>query len=262
MARIVRERISGLCQRFRIEPNAGGLVSCKQLVWGSGIWCVLDISIDVLHKDKLLTCIHRHVSGYGVVPVIFNIRDSMAEKQYIGRSTQIGLGMVYFGYLFISNGVRVLFSPTHSFDGDVLQALPATWIALVVRLLMTFVVAVTAPLIVVPCGELIEGKLGLETTGPIYKRIVIRVLLCVVCTILSEFVPGFVHIISFVGCFCVSMAGFVLPPLFCLQLSSKSKSQERLGDVALLVLGTMTTIITSAMTFSDLMKLHSTVSKG
>lgn len=170
MARIVRERISWLCQRFRIEPNAGGLVSCKQLVWGSGIWCVLDISIDVLHKDKLLTCIHRHVSGYGVVPVIFNIRDSMAEKQYIGRSTQIGLGMVYFGYLFISNGVRVLFSPTHSFDGDVLQALPATWIALVVRLLMTFVVAVTAPLIVVPCGELIEGKLGLETTGPIYKR--------------------------------------------------------------------------------------------
>eukprot|EP00986_Skeletonema_menzelii_P012671 scaffold7123_cov134-Skeletonema_menzelii.AAC.1 len=75
----------------------------------------------------------------------------------------MGLTLVFVGYIIISSGVRILFSPSHSFDGDVLQALPTnSWLALIVRLLMTFVVAMTAPLIVVPCGEMIEGKLGIQ----------------------------------------------------------------------------------------------------
>jgi amino acid permease len=90
------------------------------------------------------------VFGYGVVPVIFNVRESMAEPQFISISTSIGLGIAYVGYLFASNGIRILFSK-FSFDGDVLQVLPPnSAIALSVRLMMTFVVAVTAPFIVVP----------------------------------------------------------------------------------------------------------------
>jgi amino acid permease len=90
------------------------------------------------------------VFGYGVVPVIFNVRESMANPQFISISTSVGLGTAYVGYLFASNGVRILFSKSHSFDGDVLQALPNSEIALAVRLMMTFVVTVTAPFIVVP----------------------------------------------------------------------------------------------------------------
>mmetsp|Transcript_3228 Transcript_3228/g.6898 ORF Transcript_3228/g.6898 Transcript_3228/m.6898 type:complete len:488 (+) Transcript_3228:69-1532(+) len=78
--------------------------------------------------------------GYGIVPVIFNIRDSMAQPEYVQPSTKIGLIMVFVGYITISNGVRILFSPAHVFDGDVLQAMPDTWISFIVRLLMTFVV--------------------------------------------------------------------------------------------------------------------------
>ena len=95
------------------------------------------------------------VFGYGVVPFVFNFRDSMASPNHVNLALQIGLGIVYVGYVLMSNGIWVLFSPTHVFDGDVLQVMPNTGISFLVRLLMTFVVAVTAPLIVVPFGELV-----------------------------------------------------------------------------------------------------------
>ena len=200
------------------------------------------------------------VFGYGVTPVIFNIQESMAKPQFIGKSTIIGLGIAYVGYLFASNGIRILFARTHSFDGDVLQALPDSLIALAVRLLMTFVVAVTAPFIVVPCGEMIEGKMGLDSDC-LRNRVAVRTLLCSSCTLLAAFVPGFVHIISFVGCFCVSMTGFVYPPLFSLSLKTlrcDMQQKHYLGDAGLLLLGLMTTGITSVMTFRDLVN-YSTI---
>eukprot|EP00986_Skeletonema_menzelii_P008694 scaffold3767_cov116-Skeletonema_menzelii.AAC.19 len=171
----------------------------------------------------------------------------------------MGLTLVFFAYIIISSGVRILFSPSHSFDGDVLQALPTnSWLALIVRLLMTFVVAMTAPLIVVPCGEMIEGKLGIGV-NEMYKRIAIRVLLCMLCMIVSEHAPGFVHVVSFIGCFCASIIGFVLPPLFCIQLRD-SNPKERMSkmdfisycDIGALVIGIITTILTSTMTFSEM----------
>lgn len=93
------------------------------------------------------------VFGYGVVPVIFNIKDSMLNPQLIGMSTKIGLAIAYLGYIFASNGIRILFSHTYSFEGDVLQALPDSSISIIVRLMMTCVVVVTAPFIVVPVSS-------------------------------------------------------------------------------------------------------------
>ena len=200
------------------------------------------------------------VFGYGIVPFILNFQEAMTTPKHIGPAMKMGLILVYFAYIIISSGIRILFSPSHSFDGDVLQALPTnSWIALIVRLLMTFVISVTAPLIVVPCGEMIEGKLGVGK-NELYKRIVIRVLLCVLCTGVSAYAPGFVHIVSFIGCFCVSIVGFVLPPLFCIQLRH-NKTRDMLNssmdlrsycDVFALLIGIITTILTSTMTFSEL----------
>ena len=134
------------------------------------------------------------VFGYGVVPVIFNLKQSMAEPHLIKKSTMIGLSIAYMGYLFASDGIRVIFARTHSFDGDVLQAMPDSPITMSVRLLLAFVVAVTAPFIVYPCGELIEGKLSLDSDC-LGNRVVVRGLLCANCALLAAFVPGFVHII-------------------------------------------------------------------
>jgi len=207
------------------------------------------------------------VFGYGVVPFVFNFRDSMAVPDQVTQALQIGLFLVYVGYVVISNGVAVLFSPSHIFEGDVLQAMPNTWISLMVRLLMTFVVAVTAPLLVVPFGELVEGKLGIDSTQPssAHMRIVVRVTFIAVCTVFSEFLgSGFVHVVSFIGCFCVAMTGFVLPPLFCIQLSNQRRSARKDGpgidsvlicDIGVLVLGITATVISSTLTFRELIML-------
>ena len=215
----------------------------------------------------------------------------MAEPQKINSSIQIGLAIVYVGYIAASNGILVLFSPSHQFEGDVLQAMPDTWVSLMVRLLMTFMIALTAPLIVVPCGELVEGKLGINDTQKSLK-VLVRVLFCIICILISEFVPGFVHIVSlsfatclhclvihvssnqsfylvhqvsFIGCFCVSVTGFVLPPLFCIQLSNRDKhihymfkgvlelDSATLCDLVVLVIGVVTTVVTSIMTFRELL---------
>ena len=201
------------------------------------------------------------VFGYGIVPFILNFHESMKTPKHIGLAMKMGLILVFFAYVVISSGVRILFSPSHSFDGDVLQALPTnSWLALIVRLLMTFVVAMTAPLIVVPCGEMIEGKLGIGL-DEVRKRIAVRVLLCMLCMIVSEHAPGFVHVVSFIGCFCASIIGFVLPPLFCIQLRHNTRKDNvtkmdfiSCCDVGAFVIGIITTILTSTMTFGEMRK--------
>jgi len=55
----------------------------------------------------------------------------------------------------------------------------------------------------------------------------------------------------------VSIVGFVLPPLFCIQLSNQSENSliidsAFLCDVGVLILGITTTAITSSLTFHDL----------
>ena len=191
------------------------------------------------------------VFGYGIVPFIFSFKDSMKDPNDIDLSTKIGLGIVYLGYLFVSDCVRILYSPTHSFDGDVLQALPDSMISSAVRLLMIAVVCVTAPLIAVPCGEMIEGKLNNDQNSSLHHQIWIRISLCGICMILAAFVPGFVHVISFIGCCCVSILSFVLPPLFSIQLK-KGKQEVCPYEFGLLALGLLTTVVTSAMTFRNL----------
>jgi len=140
--------------------------------------------------------------------------------------------------------------------------MPASIISNVVRILMTVVVAVTAPLIVIPCGELIEGKLVIDDNH--HRRhhhcILIRVVFCLVCMLISDFVPnGFVDILSFIGCFCVATTGFVLPSLFYIQLSRQRRKIDShmdrvfIIDVIALILGIIATCVTTYLTFRVLL---------
>ena len=193
----------------------------------------------------------------------------MAHPQEVNISLQMGLLLVFLGSISIGNGVAILFSPSYTFEGDVLQVMPGTsWIPLLVRLLFIFVIAVTAPLIAIPCSELIEGKMGIddEVEHSMYKKILLRVSFWLVCISLALYLPnGFVHLVSFIGCFCVSMLGFVLPPLFSLQLSTQSKTAVVrdpmfICDAGALIIGITATSITSCLTFRDLMKIFYTSS--
>lgn len=85
----------------------------------------------------------------------------------------------------------------------------------------------------------------------IASRRMARIILCAMCILLSAFVPGFVHVISFVGCFCVSCLSFVLPPLFSLKLRKEVYPKWTI-EAVLLLIGIATTGVTSTMTFQDL----------
>jgi hypothetical protein len=160
--------------------------------------------------------------SYGIVPITYNIQESMAEPQLMVRATDLALRLVYILYITISNGVAILFTTTpHGFNGDVMEHLPSNSIATFTRLAMSAMILVTAPILVVPCGELLEGKFGIRAGANYSWRVLIRISIVCFTTAIGATVPGFVTIISLIGCCCVSLVSFVFPPLFFIRLQEK-----------------------------------------
>ena len=97
------------------------------------------------------------VFGFGVTPLTFNFREAMRDPRSLQSATRWAMLLVAVSY--ISIGV-VLFCVYPHIQGDILHELPAGgWLPTLTRLAMVVVVLITAPLLVVPCGELIEKRL-------------------------------------------------------------------------------------------------------
>ena len=221
--------------------------------------------------------------GYGVTPIAYNIQESMQNPDKMPSATKHALLAVCGAYVIISNGVAILFKPTvEEFQGDILQELPESWLPTSVRLAMALVVLVTIPLLVSPSSEIIEGKLGMDSNSSLTLRFSIRFVICLLCSAAASFIPGFVHIISFIGAFCMSLTSFVFPPIMHINLVKRSYQEkiaskgselflsscelERFGnskeerekelrsmriDTVLLVCGIVVTIFASSLTLSD-----------
>lgn len=200
------------------------------------------------------------VFGFGMVPLTYNMQEAMMEPQRMMGASVQGFAAVAVTYAGVGLGLLLLFP---YIDGDVLQELPMTGILpTAVRLAMVVVVMVTAPLLVVPCGELIEGKILDNTTSsdvPTWLRVLVRLGVCVICSFISVWVPGFVDVLSFVGCFCVALVSFVVPPLLHFVLlrlveppNTVLAKRARLLDLVMLVWGISAAIITSVYTFRNM----------
>eukprot|EP00978_Attheya_sp_CCMP212_P043020 scaffold273332_cov51-Attheya_sp.AAC.2 len=215
--------------------------------------------------------------GFGVAPVAYTVQESMVEPRNMTKATKLGLFVVFITYVLIGDLISILFLPSvQRIEDDILTILPDSSIVIIARLLMTFVVIVTAPLLVVPCGELLEGRLGIlpsnNTNGLSWQRIVVRLSICLFCTCVSVFVPGFVYVISFIGCCCVALVGFIFPPLLHLLLTLKHNQMEIIVsdliltqrrnamylDVVMIVWGVIATMVTSTFTFLNLVQHAST----
>lgn len=252
-----------------------------------GIW---DVSWDDMWPNSLTGAANWFgvtVFGFGAVPITFNLMESMQDPKGMPRATEIALWIVGSTYAVIGNGIGILFKPSvPEFKSDVLQELPdSSWIPTMIRVAMSLVLTITAPILLVPCAEIIEGKLvmiDLEHT-PKY-RVLIRFGMCFFCASIAFIVPSFVHIISFIGSFCVVLTSFVFPPLLHLALLRKKiletegvrlfkRSDKELGrfaqqedekerywqttarvDAVLLFSGTIVCLLASFVTFLDLMR--------
>ena len=199
--------------------------------------------------------------GYGLVPFTFTIQEAMQKPQDMRKATQISHWAVCIAYILMGEGIAIIFRPTMaSFQGDVLTQLPSNSIIIqFLRLAMSIVIFATIPLIAVPTGDLIYGKLPMSLKGDNADKgtAVIRIMTCLVCAYVSVAVPDFVSAISFTGCLCVASLSFVYPPLVHLVLRYKIRRQEKnrifCSDVLVLLWGLVATVISTVLTFQGMM---------
>eukprot|EP00934_Nitzschia_sp_Nitz4_P007448 Nitzschia sp. Nitz4//scaffold185_size43419//26709//28262//NITZ4_007304-RA/size43419-processed-gene-0.82-mRNA-1//-1//CDS//3329539718//7438//frame0 len=185
------------------------------------------------------------VFGFGMVPLTFNFRESMSEPHRLREATLGALFFVAALYIVIGVGLLALYP---NIEGDVLSELPAEGIIPVVtRLAMVVVVVATAPLLIVPCGEIIEGKflpllLHESRERPMsasdHRRLqtLVRSGICIATVTMSVIIPGFVGVLTFVGCFCVAFVSFCVPPCLHFVLKHRLKMIEQYSSDAALLL--------------------------
>jgi amino acid permease len=218
---------------------------------------------------------------FGIPPLAFPIQHSMTRPDRFSAAVRWSMASAALLYIAIAETVALLYPTAPS---NILFALPAaSFLATGVRLLVLVVCLLSYPLAMVPLAESIEKALlllearahgpaadpseraplragaaagggagGAATAtaeGPRGSRLPVRVSLVVTSAVVGTAVPCFGLVVSFLGAFSVALLAFVLPPLFHLCLVSMPLTRaEALQDVALLVLGTVATIVATVLT--------------
>jgi amino acid permease len=223
------------------------------------------------------------VFGYGVVPLTYNFQESMKEPHRMIPATATALACVAISYVILGVGLYAIFPRLTS---DVLHELPsAGFLPIMTRWAMVGTIVFTAPLLIVPCAEIIEGRLnGSPTTNTnttesttdnkivplLLLRAVVRFSVVTVCVMVAVVLPNFVEVLALVGCFCVALVSFCVPPALHLRLiylahlaaaptspgdtslhNSTLGINDVIGDVLLLCGGIVTTIVSTICTLRN-----------
>jgi amino acid permease len=187
------------------------------------------------------------VFSYGVAPLTYNFQSSMQHPQKMVPATCIALSLTSISYIILGVGM-LLFYP--NLTGDLLHELPAKgMLPVMTRLAMVWVCIMTAPLLIIPCSELVEGKWQIQ------KRAALRFGICLSAVFIAIAMPSFVQVLALVGCACVGLVGFCLPPLFHLKLSAASReyvshqTSTWVLDTVMLTWGVAVTVLSTYYTF-------------
>lgn len=184
----------------------------------------------------------------------------MAQPQKLVPVASTAVFFVTVAYITIALGLLALYPYV---TGDIISNLHSTSlhqdyiafsiIPFVVRSAFVVVLLLSSPLVLLPCGELVEGKViaatHFESTPQL--RAIVRFAICGVCLAISIAVPGFVTVLSFVGCFSSASASFVLPPLMHLMLSRRARipwNRQLRIDMLMFLLGVFATVLTTVYT--------------
>ncbi|KAG7373101.1 transmembrane amino acid transporter [Nitzschia inconspicua] len=149
------------------------------------------------------------VFGFGIVPLTFNFRESMSQPEYLPNTAMISMLLVASAYILLGIGFLNLYP---DIQDDVLSELPVGWLATLARLAMIVVVMATAPLLVVPCAEIVEGKIHDDGQVHPTSQLLARSAISFITVAISFTLPGFVSVLAFVGCFSVALVSFCVPP--------------------------------------------------
>jgi amino acid permease len=214
------------------------------------------------------------------VPLTFSFQESMQQPERMISASTTALVCVALTYIVLGVGLYALFP---NLTSDVLHELPPTGLLPVItRLAMIGSILATAPLLIVPCADLLEGKchssktnttVSVTTTAipswishSLIRRTLARFGIVAACVMVATALPDFVDVLALVGCFCVAFVSFCVPPLLHGRLvynRQVTKSvPHRAGivhqrslpirdimlDVALFMLGMVVTIVSTICT--------------
>ena len=206
------------------------------------------------------------VFGYGAVPLTYNFQESMEEPSRIVSATANAMILVAVSNIALGVGLYVLFP---NLTSDILHELPSTGLLpSITRIAMVGTIIATAPLLIVPCSDLLEGRWVNVVHSAGFRRIIVRYGLVSICVIVAVSLPDFVEVLALVGCFCVALVSFCVPPTIHLRLlclaQVKHNKQSRgtrpridsesfpfkqvMLDVILLVWGVVATVVSTVCT--------------
>ena len=173
------------------------------------------------------------VFGYGAVPLTYNFQESMQEPNRIVSATATALTLVAMSNIALGVGIYLLFPHLKS---DVLHELPSSGLLpSTTRLAMVGTIIATAPLLIVPCSELLERRWVHILHSHVLRRAIVRYGLVSTCVIVAVSLPDFVEVLALAGCFCVALVSFCVPPTLhwrLLYLAYFRENQRNCGTVA------------------------------
>lgn len=206
---------------------------------------------------------------FGVPPLAFPIEGSMRRPERFPSAMWWSMAGVALLYIITAETVAILYPAVPS---NVLFALPMNSpLATAARLLVALVCLLSYPLAMVPLAGSVEmaavaaaekapdpettplrggraAETGTRIAGLRLRAVLVRIALVLASGVCATVVPCFGVVISFIGAFSVALVGFVLPPLLHLCLVPSLHRRTYCIDLALLILGTVATIVSSFIT--------------
>ena len=184
-------------------------------------------------------------------------------------ATKTSLWIVCFIYIIMGELLTFIFLPSFNggFTSDITIALPTgSYLTTIVNIAMIIMMLSTVPLIIVPFGELVEHKFVLNheygCLNHDMMNMMIRICICIVGAIISITIPSFVYIISFIGCFNVSLICYTYPALAHIacffklrKVRTSMSTSEWYGlflDIFVGVVGLFSCILTSSLSFREI----------
>lgn len=203
------------------------------------------------------------IFGVGIVPFTYEFLDSMDQPKQLMPATSKSLWILFSIYSSIGFIIPIIF--VHNITQDIISELPVGIFPTIVRISMSIVLITSMPLIIIPAGDLILGKLQISRiheNSRMYNTFITRSILTTSCAFISYVLPNFVYIVSFLGCIGASSLSLVLPPLLyikCYHNSYRHGNHEvsthiLITDITLLLFGILATGLTSVLSFETMVK--------
>ena len=250
--------------------------SFKLLVYASMVgWCFLEVAMCTVYYYGIdrgfnLDIKYFNVEGfplfYGVTAFLFCVHSMVIPVELeMTKPTQMNIVLYVAGFVvvvvnlpFAIYGYLLFGSDT---KGVIFDNLPSGIFNNIVRLMLSFELTLSFPLVFKPASQIFENYLNKLTTRLKFLQILIlRPILVLASFGLAIGVPYFQFMAALVGGFATTLLAFIWPPLFhFLLLRSNTNILRNLFHILLFLVGILSIVSTTLTTILQIIQTESQV---